>query len=515
MLTKNLYFLSDYIFLNIFSYLDEDYIFNVFNINDNNKKNNFILNKYLLNKYESIYNPINKISHITLNNNISELKIINYLLQILNNNRISEIFINLSIFNYNIRNIIVEFGFNSLYKYLLNSHIEYMKNILNPFFVNPEKYYITNDKLYIFENECYKYKNYSILKYLIDNFNLDIDKISYNLFSSYENYVAKYKMSIIFLIEYNELLSDDIKKNIFSNSENILKLLLIKNFDICINLIKYIDETYYKLLFEHFAIKIFSQNKYGYEKYRNTNTIVIVGVLDKDQIVNDFIEIIGFLEDNNIYLSFSNFKAYLKYLYIDPKNDISSKNCCSCSFFFDDYCVDKCYSFYPSKNILEVKLKYIEYIYNRYKSYFIQPHYYYRDLLDNKKYNNIEHFIKMGMSFDNKTYKYILDNLIYPENIMIRDLLQNNIIQTNILFCHYYAATNNLVGLKLLYKYGFIINKSVLNTAIYNLSLDIIKYIYSECGIYINDKGYEILEMHSMTDLYFNTVEYIFQNILY
>ena len=76
-LAKKIYYLNNDIFFEIFSYLEESFLFDVLNINYN-KKQNLLLNKYLYRLYQ------NKFQNLFFTN-IKEIKMINYLVQVFNN----------------------------------------------------------------------------------------------------------------------------------------------------------------------------------------------------------------------------------------------------------------------------------------------------------------------------------------------------------------------------------------------------------------------------------------------
>ena len=508
-LGKKIYYLPNDISFEIFSYLEESFLFDVLNINDNKKKN-LLLNKYLYRLYK------NKFQNLFFTN-LTEMKMIDYLIQVFNN----YITVNNCITNEKTRISILKNNCNILYQYLIKKQIDYYKYNINGEFINIENIFFPKKIIVKYENECIENNNYEILMFLLDELKLhDYDFIAekvihYNYLILYE-FIDK-NINNISKITINKILSE--KHELFKKLLILKKFQLIKFlFSHIININngsinQYIDESYYKIIFEEFGITKYSSGCYNYKDYFRIGKIVnSEKKLDSEQTINDFIEIINFLEEHKIYLSFNNFKMYLQYLYINKKNDITPQMCWY--DWWDDYSNDD-YTIVPSPEIKIIKLKLVEYLYNKYNSYFKlkKSDYYFIDLIDNKKYENIKHLFSLGYYFNDKTYEYILDNDFYVD--IMNNLIKENIIKKDILFCKYYASKNNLNRLRILHSYKFIIDETIMNVAIYNLSINVIQYLYFELKIEISNKDYEILEYYSNSNnnYYVNKSNYILKMI--
>ena len=506
-LAKKIYYLYNDIFFEIFSYLEESFLFDILNIN-NNKKNNLLLNKYLYILYE------NKFLNLFFTN-LTEMKIVNYIVEVF----YSYITVNHTITNEKTRIFILKNNCNALYKYLIKKQIDYFKYNINCEFINIENIFFPKKIVTKYENECIENNNYELLMFLLDELKLD----DYNFIAEK---VIKYDYLVLYEFidkNINKISQVIINKILHEQNELFKKLLIYKKFELIIFLFnhiiyinnssisKYIDETYYKITFEEFGIKKYSSRCYNYKDYFRVGKIVDAEKkLDREQTINDFIEIIDFLEKQKIYLSFNNFKMYLQYLYIDKKNDIIPKM--SWYDFWDDYS-DNDYNIVPSPEIKIIKLKLVEYLYKKYNHYFKlkKSDYYFIDLIDNKKYENIKHLFSLDYYFNDKTYEYILNHDFYVD--IMNNLIKENVIKKDILFCKYYASKNNVNRLKILHSYKFIIDETVMNVAILNLSINIIQYLYFELKIGISNKDYEILEYYSNSNYYVNKSNYILKMI--
>lgn len=494
-LSKKLYYLPDDIYLYIFSYINIDNILNILDINTI-KKNNILLNKYLYLFYK------NKIDNLYFGN-LFDMKIFDYMVQVFNN----KIYINNNIKSKNNINLLIENNFNNLFIHLFEKEINMNVNpIFEDIFI--KKYVFSNKKIEEIENECIKYNNYDILNYVTSRLDINnYDKITKKLFSGKINdkrYIMLYKY-LSSNIDYIQ--KETIKRSIIYHEEKYFnKLLQNKYFDLIILLINYIknnrieiniiDESYYLELFIYYGKTVY--DGYGNKRNFNSKTIIKCEInLDKNKLFNDFIDKLNFLENININLSFSNFKYFLKNLYIN-KEDIEESTKYN-------------YYFIPSPEIKNMKFNLLKHIFSKYNNYFQQPYFYFIDLIENENYYMIKYFYKLNYYFDEKTYKYILENTNSIH--IIKNLIKYEIIKKDILFCKYYAAKNILDKFIFLCENKFEINDSIMDIAIYNLSFDIIKYLYKNFNMRLNDNRIDILNNYIYSDNYYkkNIAENIFK----
>jgi hypothetical protein len=482
--------------------LDFNKIFDNFDIN-NAKKKNYMLNRYLYVKYNKIFNNFNYYGE----NSVIKMKIINYLL----NFSIENLYINNSKNELNQELLMIKNNFNNLFRYIIEKKINYCINnlILNDEKINYKSFF-DKDSILKFTKYSIEYNNYYILEYIIDIFKLNnYNCIIKDIFekNTKEGYIFLYKK--IHNISSNII--DDLLTNNYYNNNYFNKLLITKKFDAIVFLKSYyknsdymdtyLNDNLYKVLFEENQRLFSNHYKIKYQRNYNTECDNIIDknkLYDKNIILNNFIETLSFLEHIDIKLSFSNFRSYFKFLYIIHK-DIKSY-------------INSSYLYIPYPQTKEIKYEIIKYIYNKYKNYFKNPYFYFIDLLEENNYVMIKCFYDMNYKFDEKTYKYILE---HKDSIkIILNLLNYNIIIKDTLFCKYYAAKNNIDNIKFLYNKNFLIDNTIMDIAIYNLSNNVIDFLYNELKIKISEDNINLLQNYFHSDNIYksNLSKYILEN---
>lgn len=322
---------------------------------------------------------------------------------------------------------------------------------------------------------CYKIYD------MIDHFNCDIKYI--NLLHKIlennsekvdddviENLIDKFA-KLVFGCEYefnekHNFIFGDIKKN--NAKYNLLKYLInhSKNNNRCIN------DTYYNNLFKYFILA--TALCYSMNKNRDINKVI-----DKNYILEVFIGKIIEIDNINISITNNSIKN-IKNLFINNENN---KFC-----MYENY----------DNDIKEVRLVLLDFLYFKYKNYFDESNFFVIDMINNKQYYIIKRLVKNGYILNGDTYKYILsqtnaDEIIvnlYKEDI---DFTKNGL---DIVFCKYFATINNSSKIKNLCEIGFNVSEDIMNIALYNMSYNVVTYLYFDKNIKINDKGIDILYYH-------------------
>lgn len=480
-------------YYDLFIYLLNDYL-NEYGINEFNRisyitfdtktdlikyfiiKNNFDKIDFIIKYYK--YKPVQVIGNISNNN----FKIIDKICNTYNisTEEIEQIFSlnffkidNKKLFIYLVENYIKN-DFSKLDYEKIIEHIIYNNNFdIILYLINSNKF---TDYNYIC-NTIFKtfYSHSIILLTFLEKYHDKVDKnILYKIFICIKNKIIdkkycpsyKYKTSIVLITSFIDTKETIYKifKFLYNNYSN--------NDEFNIK-----DNYYYNNLFRYF----FHSLIYYYEINNN------VSLMDKNKILEIFIQKIKDLEELNIFLSNDNFR-YIKDLFID---DIAKDE--YISVYKNEY----------EKIFYEVRLLMIDYLYFKYTEYFTDSNIFLIDMIYYKKYYIIAKLVKNGINLNNEFYKYILSQKnseeiivnLYNEGINFIDIGQD------IIFCKYFASKNNYNKLKYLCMNGFNINEDVMNVAIYNLSYDIVNYLFFEKNIKINNTGTEILNIYSESNI--------------